>query len=169
MTIFRIFLFLGLAITGLACTNDGGHPERINALGAQGENLAKQPVQLAFLDSRIFDEELSNSMSGGSPRITVDAPAGFTLNKIPKRFDRWLYSVEEGGGKVVAEPENSEQMRGLVSAVIDVIVSIFEKIDEIRLYQPSQQYNATLLYREDGSVKKVVFERRTDTPQAVTN
>jgi len=164
MTSFRGLLFLGLAMTGLACANGIGPLEEISAASAQAEKVTKEPVQLAFLDSRIFDEELSGSMSGGSSRITVEAPAGFTLNKIPERFDRWLYSVKEGGGKVVATPENPSKTRGLVSAVIDVIVSIVEKIDEIRLYEPSQQYNATLLYREDGSVKNVVFERRTDTP-----
>ncbi len=56
--------------------------------------------------------------------------------------------------------ENPPRRRGLVAAVIDVVVSIAERIDEKRLYQPSQQYHATLLYREDGTVRKVVFDRR---------
>ena len=103
-------------------------------------------------------------MSKGSPAITVDAPAGFTLNKIPNRVDRWLYSIKEAGGKVVARPEHELKMRGFVSAVIDVILSIVEKIDEMALYQPSEKYNATLLYRPDGSVSKVVFEKRHDKP-----
>ncbi len=45
-------------------------------------------------------------------------------------------------------------------AAIDIVVSILEKIDEVRLYQPSKYYNATLRYSEDETVRKVVFDRR---------
>ena len=55
-------------------------------------------------------------------------------------------------------------MRGVFSAIIDVVVAIFEKVDEMALYSPSEKYNATLLYRPDGTVSKVVFEKRPDVP-----
>ena len=59
----------------------------------------------------------------------------------------------------MAEPEEP-RTRGLIAALIDVVVAIFVKLDEIRLYSPSENYNATLLYSADGMVSKVVFERR---------
>ena len=153
MKVFRVLLILTIAMTGLACTGSDKSPAETKAPGS-----ANEPAQLVFLDSRIFDDDLSSSMSAESPEITVNVPVGFNLNEIPERFDRWLYSVKESGGTVVAKPENPS--RGLVSAAIDVVVAIVEKIDEMQLYQPSEQYNATLLYREDGTVSKVVFDRR---------
>ncbi len=89
----------------------------------------------------------------------MNVPAGFNLNKIPERVDRWLFAIKESGGKVVAEPV-APKTRGLISALIDVVVAIFVKLDEMRLYGPSENYDATLLYREDGMVNKVVFDRR---------
>ncbi len=157
---FRVLLVVSVALTGLACAEYSGRPTAFSAPGQQAEQVAKGPVQLVFLDSRVFDEDLSGSMRGASHKITVNVPAGFKLNDIPERIDRWLYSVKQGGGKVVAKPENPPRTRGLVAAVIDIVVSIAERVDEMRLYQPSQQYRATLLYREDGTVRKVVFDRR---------
>jgi hypothetical protein len=151
-------LILAIAMMGLACANNGERTAGAKAPDPQAEQIASEPVQLDFLDSRIFDEDLSASMSGESPTVTVNVAVGFNLNDIPERFDSWFYSVKQSGGTVVAKPENPS--RGLVSAVIDVVVAIAEKIDEMRLYQPSEQYNATLLYREDGTVSKVVFDRR---------
>jgi hypothetical protein len=155
---FKKVLLLAIAMTGLACTGSGEYRAESDAASPEAKQPGKGPVTLAFFDSRIFDEELSNSMSNEPRQVTVNVPAGFHLNEIPERFDRWLYSVKRGGGKVVAKPENPS--RGLVSAAIDVVVSVAGKIDEMRLYRPSQQYDATLLYREDGAVSKVVFDRR---------
>ena len=158
MKAFRNLLVLAIAVTGLACAEGGGNRPGTDATSQQASQVAEGPVQLAFLDSRIFDEELSSSMSDESPKITVNVPVGFDLNDIPERFEPWLYAIKEGGGEVVAKPENPS--RGLVSAAIDIVVAIFEKIDEMRLYQPSEYYDATLLYSEDGTVSKVVFIRR---------
>lgn len=184
---FKLLLVLSIALMGLACADpgeksaDGGVPKtdqtaqqkpqiakasvqrkpRIAMASVQPEeNVAEKPAQIVFFDSRIFDDQLSTTMWKESPKITVNVPTGFSLNDIPDRFDRWLYSVKEGGGKVVAEPEHPFRTRGIISAVIDVVVSIFEKIAEISLYQPSEHYDATLLYGIDGTVNKIVFVRR---------
>ena len=166
---FRALLVLVVAVTGLACAENGVRPTGDRSSGASAEqakppepakSAATDPAQLVFFDSRIFDEDLSRSMYGEAPKITVNVPVGFNLNKIPERIDRWLYAVKQSGGKVVATPEEPVRTRGLISALIDVVVAIFERLDEIRLYSPSENYNATLLYRENGMVSKVVFERR---------
>jgi hypothetical protein len=150
---FRLLLIASVVCGAVACTEGRGP-------AVKSGPEARAPSQMMFLDSRIFDENLSGTMYGESQKITIDVPAGFTLNEIPERFDRWLYAVKESGGKVVAKPENPPKTRGIVSAVIDVVVAIAGKLDEMRLYQPSQQYDATLLYKEDGTVSKVVFQRR---------
>lgn len=119
---------------------------------------------LVFLDSRTFDEDLSSALGKGSDSVTVDVPGGFNLNKIPERMDRWLYAVKDSGGKVAAKPEEAPRTRSLIAALLSVAVAVFEKIDEMRLYQPSHDYDATLLYRGDGTVNKVVFDRRSNAP-----
>ena len=156
----RVLLMLAVATTGLACTEISGRQAETGALGLQAEQLANTPVQMVFLESGAFDESLSRSMRGASPKITVDVPAGFSLNKIPVRVDRWLSSVKQGGGKVVAKPENPPKTRGLAAIVINVVIALIEKMEERQLYQPSQQYHATLLYSDDGTVTKLVFDRR---------
>ena len=161
--VLRTLLVLVVAVTGLACAENGGRPAGAPAQQAtqteRAEPVAGEPVELVFLDSRIFDEELSSAMLGGSPEITVNVPVGFNLNKIPERIDRWFYAIKESGGKVKAEPAEPKT-RGLVSALIDIVVAIFVKLDEMRLYSPAEKYNAFLLYQEDGTVKKVLFEPR---------
>lgn len=166
--VLRAFLVLVVAVTGLACAENGGRPAGDGSSGApaqqaaqtdQAGSVAKDPVELVFFDSRIFDEDLSSAMLGASSEITVNVPVGFSLNKIPERVDRWLYAIKENGGKVVAEPV-APKTRGLVSALIDVVVAIFVKLNEMRLYGPTENYDATLLYGEDGMVSKVVFDRR---------
>ena len=117
-----------------------------------------EPVKIVFFDSRIFDRELSRAMQSSSAEIVIEVPVGFSLNEIPQRVDRWLYSVKDSGGDVIAEPET--KTRGLVGAAIDVVVSFFERVDEHLTFAPSDQYSATLVYKTDGTVNKVVFARR---------
>ena len=118
-----------------------------------------EPSRVVFFDSRAFDRDLSQAMRSESPEIVVEVPVGFSLNKIPERIDRWLYTVKEAGGPVVAEPEHKQ--RGVMTALVDVVVSMFVKLDEIVTLAPSERYGATLLYRPDGTVNKIVFKHRS--------
>ena len=72
---FRALLVLVVAVTGLACAENGGRSAGDPSSGApaqqakqtdRAEPVAGEPVQLVFLDSRIFDEELSMSGFFGS-------------------------------------------------------------------------------------------------------
>ncbi len=111
-----------------------------------------------FFDSRIFDTDLSAAMRAAEPEIVVDVPVGFNLNQIPERVDRWLYYVKDSGGTVVAEPEIRH--RGIFSVVVDVIVMFVGKLDEKTMFSPSEQYQAKLVYKEDGTVSRIVFNQR---------
>lgn len=113
---------------------------------------------LVFFDSRIFDTDLSAAMRAAKPEIVVDVPVGFNLNQIPERVDRWLYYVKDSGGTVVAEPEIRH--RGIFSVVVDVIVMFVGKLDEKTMFSPSEQYQAKLVYKQDGTVSRIVFNQR---------
>lgn len=165
---FRIVAVLLLAAAASACTGQGEQASTsvTAASSVQGGSASKNPadIRLVFLDSRTFDESLSGAMRDGSESVTVDVPGGFNLKKIPERLDRWLYAIKESGGKVAAKPEETPRTRSLIAALITVAVAIFEKIEKMQLYEPSHDYDATLIYRPDGTVNKVVFDRRSNAP-----
>ena len=160
----HLFLLMVLVFSA-GCASDGS---RTATSAAPTRTLpviaANDPVHVVFFDSRAFDSDLSKAMRSESSEIVVDVPVGFNLNKIPERVDRWLYSVKESGGAVVAEPEFKQ--RGIFMAAIDVVVSIFVRIDEALTFGPSERYGATLLYRQDGTVNKIVFKHRSAGPRA---
>ena len=160
----HLFLLMVLIFCA-GCASDGARtaaraaPTRTPPVTAETD-----PIQVVFFDSRAFDSDLSKAMRSESSEIVVDVPVGFNLNKIPERVDRWLYSVKDSGGAVVAEPEFKQ--RGVLSVVIEVVVSFFGKIDEALTFGPSERYGATLLYRQDGTVNKIVFRHRSAGPRA---
>ncbi len=160
-----LLMVLMVLVFSAGCASDGS---RSATSAASTRTLpvtaANDPPHVVFFDSRAFDSDLSKAMRSESPEIVVDVPVGFNLNKIPERVDRWLYSVKESGGAVVAEPEFKQ--RGIFMAAIDVVVSIFVRIDEALTFGPSERYGATLLYRQDGTVNKIVFKHRSAGPRA---
>lgn len=97
-------------------------------------------------------------MRSKSPEIIVDAPSGFSLDAIPERVDRWLFAVKESGGSVVAEPVIRK--RGILTDAVDLVVSFVGKIDDYFMFASSESYEARLIYETDGSVNKIVFEKR---------
>lgn len=121
-------------------------------------NVSTDPTTIVFFDSRVFDRDLSSAMRSDSPEIVVDVPVGFSLNEIPPRVDRWLYSVKDSGGAVKAEPEIRQ--RGIFTAAIDVVFSFFERVGDKLTFAPADRYRATLVYASDGTVNRIVFNRR---------
>lgn len=173
---------LGIAVLASGCATQNGAPRAresaksvaippdVQAVPAAATPLAAEPEspakfrsareapRVVFLDSRTFDLDLSKNMQASPDEIIVDVPGGFNLNQIPERVDKWLFAIKDTGGPVVAEPE--VKTRGLIGMIIDVVVSVFTKLDEVATFAPSNQYSATLLYRPDGTVRKMVFKRR---------
>ncbi len=166
----RILSIFALVLLAAGCASAPQPVEARRALSAEGSPrpdagaasdaaaATGEPVTIKFFDSRIFDRELSRAMQARSSEIVVDVPVGFNLNEIPERVDRWLYSVKDSGGEVVAEPEI--RTRGVLSAAIDVVVSFFGQIADRITFAPSDQYSAKLVYKSDGTVRKLVFARR---------
>ncbi|MGE0315331.1 MAG: hypothetical protein AB7P21_27260 [Lautropia sp.] len=148
-----------LAVLLLVCACAAGPrpPDGEAATGAVASSSGA-PVNLSFFDSRIFDDELSRAMKAQASEIVVDVPVGFSLNEIPPRVDRWLYSVKDAGGEVSAEPE--VRTRGILSAAIDVVVSFVGHVGDYFTFAPSDRYSATLVYKPDGKVSRMVFVRR---------
>lgn len=128
----------------------------------------QQKVELAFINSRTFDSDLSDAMRANTPEIVVTAASPFTLNNIPERLDKWLGLVKEKGGTVTAQalPPKDQQLaaRGLLGVIIDVVVALVQASAEHALTDPAKNYDARLYYDGvTGGVERVNFMRRTET------
>jgi len=174
--------FLKILAVGLlaGCTADGAtSPPAADASQSQGAKLqtvslspgqtadtpapSDKSAQLAFLDLSGFDADLSQSMREENREVVVKVPGRFSLNEIPDRMDKWLSRIKESGGKVQAEeiPKDGMQTRGIVGALIDIVVAVYSAAQEHALYAPAENYNVVLRYdAETGKVREAVFYHR---------
>ncbi len=116
--------------------------------------------EISFIDSRIFDEELSDALSAGLKEVTVTTEAGVTLGNIPERMDKWLYAIRDADNPVVAKPREGTAYRsiGLVALLQAIATGTYEFLRESVTYYPARNYRATLLYdKATGRVDQVVF------------
>lgn len=128
----------------------------------------QEKVELAFINSRTFDTDLSDAMRALAPEIVVTAASPFTLNNIPERLDKWLGLVKEKGGTVTAQalPPKDQQLaaRGLLGVIIDVVVALVQASAEHTLTDPAKNYDVRLYYDGvTGAVERVNFTRKTET------
>lgn len=126
-----------------------------------GAGGADAPATVTFLDSRIFDESLSRSLAAGHKEVTVETQAGVSIDRIPERMDKWLYTVSEANHKVVAQPKETPQMRsiGLVALIQAIATGTYGWLRENMTYAPARKYDATLIYdKATGNVERIVFK-----------
>ncbi|EGB16115.1 hypothetical protein DND132_2912 [Pseudodesulfovibrio mercurii] len=118
--------------------------------------------QVEFFDSASFDKQLSASLAGDYPAVTLVFPAAITLNSIPKRLDNWFSKVAEYGGSVKLVPVSQD--KGVFSEVLSMLVAAYDYLKDIALYSPVEDYNALVFYQKgNGIIDKVVFERKEQT------
>ncbi len=138
------------------------------AMAAQSDEPAASPikelsVEVVFLDSIAFDSDVSASMWEQNREIVIMPSSPFTLNEIPPRMEKWLSVIKESGGQVKAKelpPKTQLAMRGIVGALIDIVVAIFGAVQEQAMYGAAKYYDATLEYRKESGVERVVFSHR---------
>ncbi|MCB1890146.1 MAG: hypothetical protein KDH20_21255 [Rhodocyclaceae bacterium] len=117
-------------------------------------------TEISFIDSRIFDDELSDALSAGLEEVTVTTEAGVTLGNIPERMDKWLYAVRDADNPVEAKPKEGAAYRsiGLVALLQAIATGTYEFLRDSVTYYPARNYRATLLYdKATGRVEQVVF------------
>ena len=115
---------------------------------------------IAFMDSRIFDDELSRALQAGFDEVTVETDASVKLAAIPERMDKWLYTVREADHPVVAKPSEPHLTRsiGLVALIQAIATGTYDWLRDNIKYSPARNYDATLIYdKTSGRVEKVVF------------
>lgn len=132
--------------------------------GAQREAERESRNKLTFMDSAIFDKNLSRAMRAEEEEIEVLGLVKFTPNNIPERLDKWFYVIDENGGEVEAVRLSPRNQGIFGEIIIHIIIRAYENIRQKILYGPAKNYNATLYCRPDeGAVEKIIFShKKTD-------
>ena len=124
----------------------------------------KEFATVEFFDSYSFDRKLSTEIREKTTEIEVKVINPFDLNGMPDRLNKWLFKIDESGGTVKASalpPKSQIATRGIIGAVIDLAIAVFNIAKEAVLYAPAESYHANVLYRQDtGKVEKVIFSIR---------
>jgi len=132
-----------------------------NGYGANADIPQEQSMaELDLFDSIAFDYKLSRSLAAKPPLVTVKSIAPFTVNEIPERIDKWLYSVSNYGGKVDLKPDpNYPPSRDFGSGIIfELFDKIFDLTKELLMYRYAKNYNVDILYKPgSGEVTRFVF------------
>ena len=116
---------------------------------------------IEFFDSSSFDRHLSKALKKTPPMVKVIFPVSFTVNDIPERLDKWFNQVEEYGGTVKLEAEDTPETRGVVGAIIDLIIGAYQLAKDRILYGPAKNYNAVIYYeKKEGHITRVIFNRK---------
>ena len=125
------------------------------------KNSVEEIQTIQFLNSNIFDKQLSKALSNKEPTVKVTFPIAFTTNEIPERVDKWIVAIQDYEGTIDVKPEQIE--RGLLDNLVRSLINgIYEKIKEKLLYSPARNYNATVYYEpRTGNVTRIMFLKKS--------
>ena len=122
-----------------------------------------QPEHLNFMDTVVFDNNLSQSMSADAENIQIAITGQVSINQIPERLGKWLSAVVDKQGRVNVEPQSDTKFLG---AFLGLLPTVYSFLKEEISYGPAMNYNATIFYEpETGLINKVVFTKKPEAPQ----
>ena len=126
--------------------------------------------QLQFLDLQSFDRDLSRSLSAPLPTLEVAFLDRVTPSALPERLQKWMASIEAGGGAVkVVPPPSSVTARNplmLVSALTTLWSAgrMAQSVAQDAQFKAAQTHDAEIRLKTDDKgqtvVDRVVFVRR---------
>jgi hypothetical protein len=158
--ILRIACVLSLALGLVACESNPPH----------GTNAAPAKSELQFADLQGFDRDLAGSLSSPLPKVDVAFYDRIAPSALPERLQRWMASVEAGGGSVtVVPPESSVTAKSpmlLISAASTLwsATKIVKEYAAKAVFDPAHKYDAQIILKQDDKgeslVDKVVFVKR---------
>jgi len=167
-TLVTVALFAG-CVGHHAKGSDDASAEKAAAEREAAAARLQESQQLTFINSQVFDNNLSKAMESEVGEIVVEVASRFSLDVLPERVEGWLVHIQQSGGKVeaAAQPTQTEvAMRGMpVVEVIELALAYREKAkkkaETKAMYSPADTYHATLYYQtESGTVDRVVFYHR---------
>ena len=160
----KLLFILALALTLLACESNSSQP------APSGPPKAA----LQFLDIEGFDRDLAASLLAPLPKVEVTFYDRITPSALPDRLQRWLASVEAGGGTVKVVPPKSgitAKNPFLLISAISTLWSGSKMVKEISTqtqFNAAQVFSAEILLKQsdtgDSVVDRIIFLQRKKQP-----
>lgn len=153
-------LTLSLAVLLAACNSNPPVPE-----------VAVEPKpNLSFVDLQTFDRDLSSSLKAPLPAVDVAFYDRITPSTLPERLQKWMASVEAGGGSVKIVPPKSTVTAKNPFMVISAATSLWSANKMIKeaavedQFKLAKSYDAEIRLKVDDKgdtlVDRVVFVQR---------
>lgn len=159
-TSFRLLAGLIFSFALLGCAS--------NPQAQASPNPPKE--QLTFVDLQGFDKDLTGSLTSPLDKVNVTFYDRVTPSSLPERLQRWMASVESGGGTVkVVQPKSSLTAKNpfLLISAISTLWSANQTMKDMSnqaQFSSAQAFDAEIILRQDDQgdsvVDKVVFVKR---------
>lgn len=127
-------------------------------------------AEVPFVDLLGFDRQLAASMSAPLPKVEVAFYDRITPSAMPDRLQKWMASVEAGGGSVKVVPPKSTVTAKNPFLLISAATTLWSASKAAKEYSQEAQfraaraYDAEILLKVDDKgetvVDRVVFAQR---------
>ena len=115
---------------------------------------------IIFFDSELFDAKLSLALRSNKDEVAIRMLEPFSVNTIPERFDKWIFSVKKYGGEVELKPEIRTRFFGVI---IGLAIEAYNLAKEVLVYQAASNYNLVVYYTQGkGTIPRAVFIKKTN-------
>lgn len=143
--------------------------------GCANSPLSKEtPViakpQLQFIDLQGFDRDLAGSLGTSLPKVEITFYDRITPSALPERLQKWMASVESGGGTVKITPPPSTVTAKNPFLLISAASTLWsankmaKEASTNAQFRVAQGYDADVLLKVDDSgntvVDKLIFSQR---------
>lgn len=144
----KILSYAAVVLFVMSCST-AGPPKSLSEL----ENVV-------FIDTNVFDKDLTDSMSAKVDTISVTPVGGLSVNQIPERLNKWLAAISDKNGKVDIEPK-APATRSL-TFLIGLLPMAYDYFKNTSSYGLAGDYNATIFYQPDsGHIERIEFVRKS--------
>ena len=121
---------------------------------------------IRFVDSAIFDDQLSASLAAQHDQVTVRFEGDeVSVNGLPPRFDAWLvYVARKAGGTVELRPDPElAAARGVETLALSLVMGAYQAVQRSMLYRPARGYDIAVYHEPGGTrITRAVFVRKTE-------
>jgi hypothetical protein len=141
-----------------------------NSNPVQPEGAVDPKPNLSFVDLQTFDRDLSSSLKAPLPAVDVAFYDRITPSTLPERLQKWMASVEAGGGSVKIVPPKSTVTAKNPFMVISAATTLWsanKMMKEAAIqdqFKLAQSYDAEIQLKLDEKgdtlVDRVVFVQR---------
>ena len=172
ITALCIALLLGAPTISHAQQAADGKPQA-DSKPQSAETKAPVPegkrAKVIFLDSKMFDGQLSKELGAENDTVEVDILGKISLNRIPERMDRWISLVAEKGSVNIKAADQGLKPK-FIFDLVQMVYAGVQHNNEERMLEPAHKYDATIFYSIDSTgeskIEKIVFVKRKQAPAA---